>query len=220
MKPYVVLVLLWTAWCSLHSFLISRPADGFLKRRLQAWYRYARLAYNVLALATLVPVVAFTWSLRGAPLFSWGGPWRIVQAVILLAALCFFAGGARRYDFLQFAGIRQIREENDCTVLTDDCSLDTRGILGVVRHPWYSGGILLIWAQRLDAAAIASNGVITLYFIVGAMLEERKLAETFGESYRAYRQRVSMLVPVRWIRRKLLGKTNYLLSIFQIFRLW
>ncbi|MBI9087155.1 MAG: hypothetical protein JEZ11_26410 [Desulfobacterales bacterium] len=202
MLRYAILVLLWTAWCCLHSFLISRPFDRFLKRRLKAGYRYARLVYNLIALASLVPVLAFTWSLRGAPFFTWDGPLRIVQASMLLAALFFFAAGGRRYDFLQFAGIRQMRAQNDCSVLTEDCSLDTQGILGVVRHPWYSGGILLVWANNLDVTALLVNAVITLYFIIGAVLEEWKLVAEFGETYRAYQRNVSMLVPIKWIQRR------------------
>ena len=202
MLRYAILVLLWTAWCVLHSFLISRPVDRFFRRRLKAGYRYTRLAYNLIAVASLVPVLAYTWTLEGPPFFTWDGPLRGVQALMLLTALFFFAAGGRRYDFLQFAGIRQVRAQNDCTVLTDDCSLDTDGILGVVRHPWYSGGILLVWANHLDVAALLVNSVITLYFVLGAILEERKLAAEFGETYRVYQQNVSMLVPVKWIRRR------------------
>jgi len=39
--------------------------------------------------------------------------------------------------------------------------------------------------------------VITAYVMVGIMLEERDLTATFGEDYRHYRDRVSMLLPWR-----------------------
>jgi len=93
---------------------------------------------------------------------------------------------------LQFLGLRQIKDEKSCSVLTDDCSLDTTGILSVVRHPWYAGGILIVWARPLDAAAVLTNLVITGYFIVGAFLEERKLKLQFGQAYDDYRRQVSM----------------------------
>lgn len=203
MKDYWLLALIWAAWCFFHSFFISRSVDLFLRRRLGNGYRYVRLGYNLLALASLVPVLAFSESLRAAPIFSWNGAFRVGQGLMLFGAFWLFAAGARRYDFLQFAGFRQIRFNNDCSALTEDCRIDTTGVLGVVRHPWYSGGILLIWARSLDPAALVTNGVLTLYFIVGAFLEERKLLDAYGESYRAYQRRVSMLVPAKWIRRKL-----------------
>ena len=74
-----------------------------------------------------------------------------------------------------------------------------------IRHPWYTGCILLIWAGDLDAAALAANVVFTAYVVVGTLLEERKLVAEFGEEYRAYQRRVSMLVPLKWAGARLRG---------------
>jgi protein-S-isoprenylcysteine O-methyltransferase Ste14 len=60
--------------------------------------------------------------------------------------------------------------------------------------------VLLIWAHDLDAAALVVNGVLTAYIVVGTLLEERKLVDEFGDAYRDYQRRVSMFVPLKWLR--------------------
>jgi protein-S-isoprenylcysteine O-methyltransferase Ste14 len=147
--------------------------------------------------------MVYSFSIKGQPVFRWEGGFRIVQGLLMVSAFLLFIGGARRYDLVQFLGIRQVRENNTCTALTDDCRLDSGGILGMVRHPWYAGGILIVWARNLDVAAILTSLVITMYFIIGSFLEERKLLAEFGEEYIDYHRRVSMLFPFKWIMQKL-----------------
>jgi protein-S-isoprenylcysteine O-methyltransferase Ste14 len=63
--------------------------------------------------------------------------------------------------------------------------------------------VLLLWARDLDPAGLVVSGVLTAYVLVGTLLEERKLVREFGEAYRDYQRRVSMLVPVKWLRSRL-----------------
>ena len=204
---YMNLVLCWLAWCALHSAMISPKVTGALRRRFPGAFRYYRIFYNLIAVLTLIPVLAYSYSLKGEIIIGWSGPWRIVPIGLGLLALAFFLAGARRYDFRQLIGLRQLQEENTCSVLTADCSLDTGGVLSVVRHPWYSGGILILWARPLDMAAITTNLILCGYFIVGAILEERKLIAQFGQQYKDYRKRVSMLFPIKWAGKVLFGKS-------------
>jgi protein-S-isoprenylcysteine O-methyltransferase Ste14 len=202
---YILLVLIWSAWCGLHSALISMALTESLRRWFPNAFPYYRIFYNAVALLTLIPVLVYTDSIRGTPWFAWQGPWRLVQFLLILSALLLFFGGSRRYDFLQFLGLRQVKEEKACSVLTDDCQLDTAGVLGMVRHPWYSGGILIVWARSLDLSAILMNLVVSGYFVIGAYLEERKLVRQFGREYRLYQERVSMFFPLKWIGNRLGG---------------
>jgi protein-S-isoprenylcysteine O-methyltransferase Ste14 len=38
---------------------------------------------------------------------------------------------------------------------------------------------------------------------MGTILEEQKLVEEFGDEYRAYQKKVSMLFPMKWILNKM-----------------
>ena len=145
---YIILAALWSSWCFLHSALISLRVIAYLKRRFGDRFRYYRFMYNYFALVTLVPVALYAYSIRSEPLFSWQGYWSFMRGVLLVASLFLFLAGGRHYDGLAFLGVRQLKKRDSCIGLTETCALDTKGILGVVRHPWYAGGMMIIWAQR------------------------------------------------------------------------
>ena len=192
----------------LHSALISLTVTEALRKRFPDGFRFYRILYNIFAVATLLPVVLYAASLRGAPVVAWDGPWVLIPIMLAISALFFFMAGARCYDLSQVLGLRQLKAEKICIAMTEDCSLETGGVLSIVRHPWYSGGILIVWARPLDPAAILTNLVVCAYFAIGANLEERKLKAVFGRAYADYQNRVSMLFPTKWLLRVLSKRTK------------
>lgn len=202
---YLILSLLVIAWCVLHSAMISVSVTEYLKKRAGPRFRFYRLFFNLTAILTLIPVALLAYSIRTQAIFHWNGYMRIGQALLLGIAFVLFFLGGRHYDALQLLGIKQIREGTSNKVITDTGELDTSGVLGITRHPWYLATILLIWARPLDVSAILVNVILTSYLIVGTYLEEKKLIREFGEKYLAYQKRVSMLIPYKWLKSKIIN---------------
>ena len=199
---YLPLAALWIAWCVVHSGMISITVTGFFKRRLGGHYRFYRVFYNLVAVVTIAPIFLYSQSLQKHVLFCWEGPTIVFQGLLFTIAGLLALAGARHYDMLQLLGLRQIFTGASHGILNESGKLDTSGILGVTRHPWYLGAILLVWAdyRSLTVAMLVTNVILTVYLVVGTILEERKLVLELGEEYREYQRQVSMLLPLKWLR--------------------
>lgn len=76
--------------------------------------------------------------------------------------------------------------------------LVTDGIYGVIRHPQYTGFLLVTLGMIADWATlpllIMWPILLGIYYRL-ARMEERHMEEEFGESYRLYKQRTGMFLP-------------------------
>ena len=199
---YFILALLWIVWCAIHSGMISVTATKFFKRVLGGNYRFFRLSYNLIALGTFLYVIYYSHSLEGPELFRWSGPLIIIQslAIGVVAYLC--VAGMLIYDMWQFLGVRQIKSGLTHSTLSESEDFITRGILGITRHPWYLAALIIIWTDYhiMHTYELLTNVMLTSYVIIGTLMEERKLILEYGNAYRAYQQKVSMLFPFKWLK--------------------
>ncbi len=191
----ITLGLLWIGWCILHSLLITGRLNKWIQKKggfLQGSYR---IIYILFSLVTLVPVLWYQYSLDQQLLFSFSGPWRILQGMLLIYACIMFIGGKRVYDSDYFLGIsqwRSYRRGQKAHQLPFTC----HGILRYVRHPWYSGGLAFLWGLGpLTDVTLLVRTILSLYLVIGTLLEERKLVQELGRQYRNYCSQVPMLIP-------------------------
>ncbi|MEJ2053065.1 MAG: NnrU family protein [Calditrichaceae bacterium] len=204
MTDYIILSFLWLLWCSIHSLLIADPVINYFRKKLNDDFRFYRLLYNLISVITLVPVLYYGYIVKGPLLFTWQGGFIIIQFIFFMIAITLFLAGAKKYDMLVFLGIRQIHSGKSRATLSEAGDIDMTGIHEIVRHPWYIGGIIFLWVinKNIYVSTFLTNFILTGYLITGAWLEEKKLIACCGDEYRNYQKRVSMLIPVKWVRAK------------------
>jgi len=199
-----LLVCGWLLWCTLHSLLIWPAVSSRLQVLLGSWRFCYRLFYNLFALATLLPMMTLTAAMPGEVVFVWRGPWAVLELLLLGIALWLFYDGARHYDFGWFLGIRQLQERRQSPLLAADGQFSRAGSHGLVRHPWYLGSLLFLWSflPVYHLSSVVAAAVLSLYLVVGTLIEEHKLVRACGESYRSYQREVSMLFPWKWLKKR------------------
>ncbi|MCX8086229.1 MAG: hypothetical protein N3C63_04915 [Rhodocyclaceae bacterium] len=187
------LALGWLAYAALHSLLAAQTVKAWVARRWPTFARGYRLAYNLLALILLLPLVLASYRLPGEWLWRWTGAWAWLANGLALAALAGFLLSTRWYDMKEFLGLRQLSEPADEELERGGLTLSP--FHRWVRHPWYGFALVILWTRDMNAPLLLSTLAITLYFIVGARLEEKKLVARFGAAYREYQMRVPALLP-------------------------
>jgi methanethiol S-methyltransferase len=193
-SSFLLIVIAFGVYGLVHSLLASFKA----KEMAQTWlgwagHRWYRLAYNIFATLSLLPVLALAVILPDRGIYTVPPPWSGLFILLQLAGvgIAFFA--VAQTDLLHFAGLRQVSEKPGSKPVS---ILQTDGLFRYVRHPIYTGSLLFLWASpEMSWNSLALKTAFTLYFIFGAMVEEKKLVTEFGDTYRAYRMRTPMLIP-------------------------
>ena len=175
----------WTASLGLKDF--SRKLFGEVSERLY------RIAYNIFSFITLMPILALPVLLPDMPLYRVGAPWRYLMFAGQLLGVVIAVVSVLETGAMEFAGLSQLLG------IKTDSALTTRGLHRYVRHPIYTGSILfLVLSPEMSLNQAALYLAFILYFVVGAVFEERKLVQHFGQAYIDYRERTPMLLPLRW----------------------
>ena len=177
----------------LHTLLASTKAKLFAHHwfgsKADQWYR---LAYNFIAVVTLLPILVLPVLLIDKELYRIPFPWVILTMIIQLLAVIAIIVGVKQTGMTSFVGLHQLLLPED----TSPPKMVTGGLYRYVRHPLYTAGLVIIWLMPIMTCnLLALNIGLTGYILVGAVFEERKLLAEFGEEYAAYRQHTPMLVP-------------------------
>jgi len=194
----ILILLAVLIYSLLHSLLASLGAKALAKR----WFgptadRYYRLGYNLIAAVNLLPILALPGLLPDHRLYIIPYPWILLTSAIQVLAILGLVVGLLQTGVWSFFGFQQLYQPNDVSTQ----KLFTKGLYRWVRHPLYTTGLIIIWlipVMTINLLALIVG--LSLYLVIGAYVEERKLALEFGKTYREYQESTPMLIP--WPKRR------------------
>lgn len=190
------LLILWLAYFASHSVLASLAMKRWVASAFPNLMPYYRLTYNGLAVILLLPVLGWMFLFPGPQLWRWQGIGFWLANGLALAALYGFWRSLEYYDMTEFMGFRQLKTQT--RRVEDQEHFHLSPFHRMVRHPWYFFGLILIWTRDMNAAMLLSAVMMSLYFLVGSRMEEKKLVVYHGEVYRRYMEKVPGLIPLPW----------------------
>lgn len=191
MRDMFWLVFAIFVWGIVHSVAASLGFKEFLRRTFgNGFMRFYRFLYNVFSVVSFAPILYLMAVSPTRSLYQIPSPWSLVMlagqglsALLLLLAVL-------QTDTLSFVGVRQLFEEEKPGRLV------TKGFYRSMRHPLYTFGLLFIW---LSPSVTVNSFIVylslTVYILVGAYFEERKLLREFGQEYADYKAVTPMIVP-------------------------
>lgn len=194
MPGTLYLIVASVLWGVVHSLLASHAAKDAIRRfsGSPAFDRLYRFSYNFFSLASLYPIVVMLFAFPDRPLYSIPSPWVYVTSVIQGLAVMLLIATVMQTDPFEFLGLAQLTQVG----AGSPPALVTDGWYAYVRHPLYLGILILFWLiPEMTVNRLTVIATLTLYLVLGAYFEERKLLKDFGAAYAEYRSRTPMLIP-------------------------
>lgn len=190
--PWIILFAV-LVYGFVHSLLASLAA----KARAREWFasradRWYRLFYNFFGILTFLPVLGLVAVLPNREIYIIPAPWSYLTLCGQLLALLALGVGLLQTGVWSFLGFEQVLNPAQAK----PAQMVTGGLYRWVRHPLYTAGLVFIWLTPIMTDnLLALNLGLTIYLVVGAIYEERKLVCEFGETYLRYQEITPMLIP-------------------------
>jgi methanethiol S-methyltransferase len=184
---YFILVALWVLYFFLHSLLAALRSKAFFERILGKAFRFYRIMYSLVSTIGLLFLLFVNSAIPSSLLFESIGLVRYLSLILATFGVIVISRTFKEYRFSSFIGLKQ-----------EDNEFKRTGILKYVRHPIYSGTILIVIGFFLFSptlATLVSVSCILVYLPIGIYLEERKLIKQFGDQYVSYKKEVPSIFP-------------------------
>lgn len=197
MIQFLVLFILWAV---VHSLTAAFGLKRYFRKQFgeKAYAGWYRLLYNLFSVLTFLPVyLLIPILLPQTILWQWPRPYLFLAYALQLIGFVGLFYSLWLTGIWDFLGLRQMMWYlKGASREMPHAKFITRGPYQLVRHPLYFFSLLVLWFNPvMTLASFVFYLLATVYFYIGSIYEERKLAASFGDDYHAYQQRVPRLIP-------------------------
>jgi protein-S-isoprenylcysteine O-methyltransferase Ste14 len=183
------------AYAIVHSLLATDAVKIRFKRVCPRLFPIYRLAYTTFSVVTLVPLIPIL--ARSPSLYQIEAPIAYLLRILQIVGGVGFLLSLKAIDLGLFVGLRSPIPVEPSDIDQQAPELSTAGPYGLCRHPLYFFASLFLTAHPLVSQAYAIfTGWTVAYFWFGSWIEERRLINTFGDTYLEYRDRVPHFFPI------------------------
>ncbi len=185
---YLILILTWSIYLVLHSLFATNGVKNLFEKYFSLKGSMYRLIYSITSGFGFLGLIYLMAILESTLLFES----RISKALGMFVAIIgvvTISMSFRVLSGMEFLGLKKQKTE---------LTLVRTGMHSKVRHPIYSGTILILIGMFLyhpTDIALITDLIIFIYLPVGIYFEERKLIKTFGDEYLEYKKQVPSIVP-------------------------
>jgi protein-S-isoprenylcysteine O-methyltransferase Ste14 len=178
----------------IHSLIAANGFKHLIYRLLgEGAKKYYRLFYSLFASVTLLPVLILPAIIPDQTLYKIPEPLVYFTVFIQIVSVLLLVYSVLQTGALQFIGLSQ------AFGLKREDKLNTGGLYRYMRHPLYTFSLLVLWLTPTMTRNFALlYAALTVYIIIGAVFEERKLLQTFGAAYQEYRAKTPFLIPLKF----------------------
>lgn len=197
--PYLNLVILWVLFYFLHSLFASLN----IKRKIKGWmgrlYIWYRLLYSVFSTLFIFGILVFSMSFEQTDILTKTTVTTYLGYMLASFGTIIIVRSFKTFSKKRFIGL----EPHDDLEQKEDFVVS--GLHGYIRHPIYSGTILIFFGFFFFEPTISSAihlVMLLLYLPFGIHYEEKKLIELYRDKYIQYKKVVPSIIPQKWGKAK------------------
>lgn len=188
---FITIALGWFLYFAIHSLLATNKIKKLTELNFPFLFNYYRIIYNIIAISGLLVLIRITIQDQNK-LFNENKFITLSSVLLCIAGIIILAISFYSFDKMEFLGLKKEAKNGENKLIIN-------GIYKHIRHPLYTGTILLLTGLFLHQPTLSFLAACVLSFIyieIGSILEEKKLILEFGDAYIQYSLKVKKYFPL------------------------